>query len=263
MSENISIFTSYSQIDIPYLHDLHQELIILKNKYPIDAWYDGEILPGEPWESTILEKLEESNVILLLVSRNFLSSYYCQEIEFKKAMERHKLGDAHVIPIIVRDCNWKNSPIQGLQILPDDRIPIADPNNKRGADTAYVNIANGLKKIFDKIQSERKLESKPPPQEVVTEQLGQPNVEKIILAEDDLFKALSAWFSNVHRYDGTTENDLKKIYEEVIEISPNLTEGTIISCVRDENINLQFRSLLKKISPKYSDQDWELGLTFK
>jgi hypothetical protein len=46
--------------------------------------------------------LNRANVILLLISADFLASDYCYDVEMKRAMERHEAGEAIVIPIILR-----------------------------------------------------------------------------------------------------------------------------------------------------------------
>ena len=55
---------------------------------------------------------------MLLVSADFLSSDYCYDVEMMRAMERHEGGEARVIPVIVRDCDWTTAPFAKLQALP-------------------------------------------------------------------------------------------------------------------------------------------------
>jgi internalin A len=62
--------------------------------------------------------LEEADIILLLVSADFIASDYCYDIEMKRALERHESGEARVIPIIVRDVSWQSAPFGKLQALP-------------------------------------------------------------------------------------------------------------------------------------------------
>ena len=65
-----------------------------------------------------------ANVFLLLVSPNFLTSNYAYSVEMQHALQRHKRGEARVIPIIIQPCKWSNAPFANLQILPTDSRPI-------------------------------------------------------------------------------------------------------------------------------------------
>ena len=70
------------------------------------------------WDKIIKQELLDSDIILLLISSDFLASNYCYDIEIKKAIERHEKGEAKVIPIIVRPCDWKDLPFSKIQGLP-------------------------------------------------------------------------------------------------------------------------------------------------
>ena len=61
-----------------------------------------------------------SEIILLLISPNFMHSDYCYSIEMRRALERHERGEARVIPVILRPVDWKGTPIGELQALPTD-----------------------------------------------------------------------------------------------------------------------------------------------
>ena len=80
---------------------------ILKRQDIITAWYDREISAGTEWEGSIDAHLNTAHVILLLISADFLASDYCYDIELTRAMERHAVGDARVIPVILRDVDWE------------------------------------------------------------------------------------------------------------------------------------------------------------
>ena len=56
------------------------------------------------WEGSIDDHLNSADVIVLLVSADFLASDYCYDIEMRRAMKRHEAGEARVIPVILRPC---------------------------------------------------------------------------------------------------------------------------------------------------------------
>lgn len=53
-----------------------------------------------------------ADVILLLISVDFLASEYCYSKEMETALTRHDAGTASVIPVILRPCDWKSSPFR-------------------------------------------------------------------------------------------------------------------------------------------------------
>ena len=55
------------------------------------------------WPNQINDRLNSAAIILLLVSPDFLASDYC-DLEATRALERHRSGDARVIPVILRRC---------------------------------------------------------------------------------------------------------------------------------------------------------------
>lgn len=111
------------------------------------------IKPGTEWKDAIGGNLEQSKIILLLVSSDFLASDYCYEIEMKRAMERHQKKDAVVIPVIIRDCVWDNTPFAKLQGLPKYGKAI-DLWTKK--DTAWRGVAEGIAKVANELRKKKK-----------------------------------------------------------------------------------------------------------
>jgi hypothetical protein len=81
------------------------------------------------------------------VSTSFLASNYCWSIEMDRAMARHASGEARVIPIILKPCDWKDAPFAKLQALPKDAKPIVSWSN---ADEAYLNVVDGIRRVLGK-----------------------------------------------------------------------------------------------------------------
>ena len=90
----LRIFISYASEDDEHRIDLERHLRILQRQGLIETWHDRKLFPGEPWGSEIAEQLERADVILLLVSADFLNSDYCYEIEMTRALERQAAGGA-------------------------------------------------------------------------------------------------------------------------------------------------------------------------
>jgi hypothetical protein len=140
----LKVFISYAHEDEPLRRELQKHLSVLRRQGLIEYWHDREILPGSDWAGEIDKQIDEADLIMLLISADFLASDYCYEIEMKRALERHKANEAHVIPIILREVDWQGAPFGKLQALPEGANPVTSsywPNR----DEAFANVAKGIR----------------------------------------------------------------------------------------------------------------------
>lgn len=142
----VTLFYSYAHEDEAMRNELEKHLHLLQRRGLITGWHDRQIAPGTDWTQSIHGHLNESSIILLLISSDFLASDYCYNIEMQHALERHQLGEACVIPIILRPVDWKYSPFAHLQCLPRDGKPVAEWDNQ---DAAFRDIAEGLRRTIE------------------------------------------------------------------------------------------------------------------
>jgi hypothetical protein len=153
MSNNaITVFFSYSHKDEALRDELANHLEILKWKGDITDWHDRKILPGDEWDRDIKDSLNAAQIILLLISSDFIASRYCWDIEITRAMERHEAREARVIPVILRKCMWSSASFGRLQALPKNATPVTDTSTWPTKDHAFTNIAEGIKKAAQEIQ---------------------------------------------------------------------------------------------------------------
>ena len=145
----IEIFYSYSHRDTKLRDELEKHLSILKRQGHIEAWHDRQISAGREWAGDIDKKLNSADLILLLISADFLASDYCYDIEMKRAMERYENGEALVIPIILRPVDWRGGVFGKLQALPTDAKPVTDWRNR---DRAFENIARGIRNQVERLR---------------------------------------------------------------------------------------------------------------
>lgn len=144
------VFMSYSHKDESLRDELETHLSLLKREGVISTWHDRKILAGDEFESEIDENIEDSDIILLLISPYFIASDYCYDIEMKRALERHKNGDSRVIPIILEHCDWHPAPFGKLLALPKDGNPVTEyPNQNK----AFTEIAKGIRRVINEAQS--------------------------------------------------------------------------------------------------------------
>jgi hypothetical protein len=142
-----SLFFSYSHKDETLRNQLETHLSMLKRQGLIEAWHDRRIAPGADLDSEIGAQLESADVILLLVSPDFLASDYCYNREMARSIERHEAGEAAVIPVILRPCDWHGAPFGGLLATPTDGKPITTWPN---IDEAFLAVITVLKTALTK-----------------------------------------------------------------------------------------------------------------
>lgn len=138
----VTIFFSYSHRDEALRDRLEVHLAMLKRQGVVSVWHDRRIVAGDDFSRTISEELESANIILLLVSPEFVASDYCYNIEMKRAVQRAEQGSARVIPVILRACDWHGAPFGKLTAAPKDGRPIVLWPD---LDVAFLDVVNAIK----------------------------------------------------------------------------------------------------------------------
>jgi hypothetical protein len=146
----VKLFYSYSHEDSALRDELGKHLASLRRWGAVEDWYDRRILPGTDWETEIDDHIRTSDVILPLVSASFLNSDYCSGVELETALKQHEEGQARIVPVILRPCNWTPSPLGRLQALPTDAKAITTWENQ---DEALVDVIKGLERVINNIRS--------------------------------------------------------------------------------------------------------------
>jgi hypothetical protein len=149
----LEVFISYSHRDKDLRRELEKHLANLKRQQLITSWYDGDIIPGTEWQQEIVQHLNSAQLILLLVSADFMDSDFCNSIEMEQAIARHDADQARVIPILLRPTDWKGAPFEKLQVLPSDATPVTDWPDR---DKALLNVVQGIRATIDDLVKKKK-----------------------------------------------------------------------------------------------------------
>ncbi len=139
----IKIFISYAHEDEDLQQKLRKHLDILG----LDVWVDREIRPGTEWNADIDRELEAADIILLLLSVDFLSSDFVRKIEIPRALERHELGVSRVVPVLLRTVSWDHLPLAALQAIPSDERWVTGTGAWNSLDEAITNVAKSVSEI--------------------------------------------------------------------------------------------------------------------
>lgn len=146
----IAVFFSYAHKDESLRDELVTHLKLLQRQGVITTWHDRKIMPSADWKGEIDTQLNSAQLILLLISSDFLASDYCYDIEMTRALERHAKGEARVIPIMVRPCDFAGSPFSNLQGLPKDFKPITQWTDR---DAAWTDVAQGIRRVAESLRA--------------------------------------------------------------------------------------------------------------
>lgn len=148
----LKTFIIYAHEDRSTVNAIRGQLRIFEKKEVLQIWDDGEILAGQDWDKSIKSKLESAQLILLFISVDFLNSEYIEKTELQAALQRHRDGEAKLIPIIVRRCFWEEYFELGkFQALPPKAKPILS-HDAHAIDEAHHAVALGIKAAADEMQ---------------------------------------------------------------------------------------------------------------
>lgn len=153
-----NVFFSYSHADEDLRDQLEKQLAILKKQGVINTWHDRRIGAGQNIDHAIDEHINSDDIILLLVSSDFLHSNYCYEVEMIRALERHDSGEAIVIPVILRACAWHDAPFGKLLATPRDGKPVTQWPDR---DEALLQVANAVKEAAGRLHGSKPTVAKP------------------------------------------------------------------------------------------------------
>lgn len=149
----LNLFFSYSHDDEGLRDKIETHISALRRQGLINNWHDRKIRAGAKWEGEISGHLDRADVILLLISADFIDSDYCYGVEMGRALERHETGEARVIPIILREVDWKGMPFAKLNALPTNAKPITSWPNP---DEAFKDVATGIRQVVEELLEARR-----------------------------------------------------------------------------------------------------------
>ncbi|TRL37190.1 toll/interleukin-1 receptor domain-containing protein [Methylosinus sporium] len=139
-------FISYSHRDESFRRELETHLSPLKRQGLISVWHDRGITPGDPLDDTISENLERADLILMLISADFVDSDYCYGREMHRALERHEAKSARAISIICRPCDFGGLSFARFLLLPTDAVAVSSWTDR---DAAWVNVVKGIRRALE------------------------------------------------------------------------------------------------------------------
>lgn len=144
----LTAFISYAHEDEKFRERLEKQLVVLRRQGLLSTWHDRRITVGMNLHVEIQKQIENDDLIILLVSPDFIASDYCYEVELQRAMERHHAGQAVVVPVILRYCDWQNTPLRNLLAAPRDGKAITSWSDQ---DEAFLDVAQKIREAANRI----------------------------------------------------------------------------------------------------------------
>ena len=147
----VNLFYSYSHRDSRYREAMERSLAWLRRDGLLVDGSDQSILPGRNIPTAAQDKIDNAEIVVFLLSPDFLASDECMK-EWRRA---EQLATEHPhqfrIPIIVRDCAWKDLLAQdNLKALPQDGVPVVGFDSQ---DVAWQQVYEGIKAVVDELRN--------------------------------------------------------------------------------------------------------------
>jgi tetratricopeptide (TPR) repeat protein len=209
----IKLFCAYAHEDEHLRNELAKHLALLQRQGFIESWYDGQLLPGMEWKSEIEKQLTSARIIVLLISSDFFYSDFCYSIEMERALQRHKLGEAWVLPVILRPVDWREAPFAHIPCLPHDARPITTWSNR---DEAFLSVTQGIRNLVDWLRGQSPSAKERPKEEPSAE---DPNAKERWLKEGNILL-------NAGNYEGSLA-----AFDCALLLDPHLSYAYIHKCI--------------------------------
>jgi hypothetical protein len=148
--EGIKVFLSYSHKDTVLRDELTAHLTALKWRGVIQDWNDDQIEAGTNWDKAIASYLDSADIILLLLSADFLASQHSWD-EAERVLKRHESGQARVILVLLRPVDLSATPFAKLQFSPSGGKPITFWEDK---DEAFLSVARDIRKVARELSAQ-------------------------------------------------------------------------------------------------------------
>ncbi len=141
------VFVGYAPEDSEYLRRFEKSVRLLEIQGLLELWSEANLLPGSPRQSEVREHLDAADVITCLMSPDLLASGFCFSEELMRALGRSP-NTVSVIPIVVRPCEWNETPLGALQAVPVDGGSVVPITRWSDPDTAWLNVAQQFRKLL-------------------------------------------------------------------------------------------------------------------
>lgn len=193
-NNDITIFVGYAPENAEQSEKLRHQLAFFQKRkrlYPIDFQFETALMKiGDDYDTlsqAVKELLARSEIIILLISDNFVNSDFHYDEELLVSIEHHKQQNSYVVPVLLDFCLWEELPLGNLPILPDLSEPNAEKKrpvlskNWQTEDEPFFVITKYISNLIRQIEIDNTL---PPPSAIETSESALPPPELAATAGD-------------------------------------------------------------------------------
>lgn len=225
----VKIFIYYNRADEKYKDTLKTHLKIFEREKLITLWDDKGIRAGEEWDKVIKKNLESADIVLFLVSADFIASDYINDVEIKRALIRYEKGQQIIVPILLRPCDFKRLPLSKFQALPDNLKFISTWKDQ---DEAWNNVTDELRKLVESIQSREETTK-------VEEPISQERTTILLPEEVKILEERPPWKVLIIDYDVYSRDILAQHFleQKITCLMANSADGAYAILNADVKLN--------------------------
>ena len=144
-TEAIKVYFCFADQDATQHRELEEHLAPLKRAKWITTWSKNDIYHAQDRDVEIATHLDNANIILLLISPDFINELSSNTNSFSKELHtvlaQYRKGKVRVVAILLYSINWEDTLIKELPVLPIDGKPISSWLNR---DEALRNVVEGI-----------------------------------------------------------------------------------------------------------------------
>ncbi|MBQ1091707.1 toll/interleukin-1 receptor domain-containing protein [Streptomyces sp. B93] len=143
------VVVSYAREDEPHRRTFRKHVADIE-RGGVEFFDDRDIPVGVPWQPVLFGALERADIVVLLLTADYVASDFCMEEELGTAMRRWEAGGCRLFPIHVAPFVLTNgSPLGRLQ-----RIPSEKPITGYGSAAAreWRRVTQELRKLIEDVQ---------------------------------------------------------------------------------------------------------------
>ncbi|MFK7904464.1 MAG: hypothetical protein AB8B69_05030 [Chitinophagales bacterium] len=144
----MKIFITHALQDDFYFQQLLKHLHPLQQQGLIEVEHSQKILAGYKTKETLREQLASADIIMPLLSADFL----VEEANMRTVEAEQKRRNVLIVPVLLRYCQWELTFFKDFKILPHTNYPLQDTHWK-STDYAMDLVVDELKLLVQKTVS--------------------------------------------------------------------------------------------------------------
>ncbi|WP_019062650.1 toll/interleukin-1 receptor domain-containing protein [Streptomyces prunicolor] len=146
------VVLSYARLDEAHRQTFRKHVADLERS-GVHVFDDRDIPTGVDWEPVLFDEMERADIIVLLLTPNFVASEFCMDSELPIAERRWKAGECRLFPVNVAPFDVaKDSFLGRLQRTPSDK---SLTEYRTAAPKQWREVARQLRKLVEGVSDAR------------------------------------------------------------------------------------------------------------